>query len=154
MDARERAVVLEVEVDVVDRTFGDATPRIARREQVRERELLPPLVRSGDPDEISASAVRVEDLIECDLHVWMLVVVEVLGHDGHPSRVAPEVRAEPLDERVCFLRGLGVHCVDELLERGGERLLGVVAWHAKRLPLTIAAQNSATKEPACQRYGR
>ena len=84
----------------------------------------------------------------------MLVVVEVLGHDWHPPRVASEVRAEPLDERVCLLRGLGIHRVDELLERGGERLLGVVAWHAKRLPLRIAAQNSATKEPACRRYGR
>src|SRR5207249_8656751 len=98
LDARQSALVFEMEVDVVDRPFGDPTPWIAGGEKVRERELLPPFVGSGDPDEISPTAVRVQDLVEGDLDVWMLVVVEVLSHDGHSPRIASKMLAQPLDE--------------------------------------------------------
>src|SRR5688500_6290363 len=52
LDARDGLVVLQVEVHVVDRTLGDPSVRVARGEQVRERELLPAFVLRRETDEI------------------------------------------------------------------------------------------------------
>src|SRR5438093_9997193 len=54
LHARDRLVVLEVKVDVVDGTFGQAAPRTAHREQVGKGELAEALVLRRDANEVGA----------------------------------------------------------------------------------------------------